>query len=362
MGRAPHQGLLGFESERGSGHRARGAMERMGIAELADRSILELSGGERQLVLFARAWCRSPRCCCSTSPRPSSTCGIASTCLRVVRELASEGHGALVVSHDLGPGRAHLRSGWSCSGEGRVCSRRARPRRCSRPELLCARPSGSRPRSLRARWCSPGPEGAAAPYHAGRIAKGLGPAKVFGPGDRPQRWLSGVAGGHRRRSTGAWRLEKEDERRSAIDGVHGAGDPRLARQPHRRGRRRDHIDGVRGRAAVPSGASTGSREALELRDGDAARYMGQGRVARRRLRERRDRQGGGGRDAGRARGAGRPRPRADRARWHRYEVAPRRQRASRCLHGGRPRGGAARRAAALSLHRWRRRPPVAGTR
>jgi enolase len=34
--------------------------------------------------------------------------------------------------------------------------------------------------------------------------------------------------------------------------------------------------GVRGRAAVPSGASTGSREALELRDGDKARYMGKG--------------------------------------------------------------------------------------
>ncbi|HEX2797371.1 MAG TPA: phosphopyruvate hydratase, partial [Immundisolibacter sp.] len=31
-----------------------------------------------------------------------------------------------------------------------------------------------------------------------------------------------------------------------------------------------------GRAAVPSGASTGSREALELRDGDAARYGGKG--------------------------------------------------------------------------------------
>jgi enolase len=31
-----------------------------------------------------------------------------------------------------------------------------------------------------------------------------------------------------------------------------------------------------GRAAVPSGASTGSREALELRDGDAARYLGRG--------------------------------------------------------------------------------------
>jgi len=35
-------------------------------------------------------------------------------------------------------------------------------------------------------------------------------------------------------------------------------------------------DGALGRAAVPSGASTGSREALELRDGDKSRYGGKG--------------------------------------------------------------------------------------
>jgi enolase len=34
--------------------------------------------------------------------------------------------------------------------------------------------------------------------------------------------------------------------------------------------------GVSGRAAVPSGASTGSKEAIELRDGDKARYFGKG--------------------------------------------------------------------------------------
>jgi enolase len=34
--------------------------------------------------------------------------------------------------------------------------------------------------------------------------------------------------------------------------------------------------GAMGRAAVPSGASTGSREAIELRDGDASRYLGKG--------------------------------------------------------------------------------------
>src|SRR6266404_638224 len=35
-------------------------------------------------------------------------------------------------------------------------------------------------------------------------------------------------------------------------------------------------DGSLGRAAVPSGASTGAHEAVELRDGDKGRYLGKG--------------------------------------------------------------------------------------
>ncbi|MBF8248457.1 MAG: Enolase, partial [Bacteroidetes bacterium] len=35
-------------------------------------------------------------------------------------------------------------------------------------------------------------------------------------------------------------------------------------------------DGTTARAAVPSGASTGENEAVELRDGDKARYHGKG--------------------------------------------------------------------------------------
>ena len=35
-------------------------------------------------------------------------------------------------------------------------------------------------------------------------------------------------------------------------------------------------DGAIGRAAVPSGASTGEHEAVELRDGDKKRYLGKG--------------------------------------------------------------------------------------
>src|ERR1700760_4756027 len=36
------------------------------------------------------------------------------------------------------------------------------------------------------------------------------------------------------------------------------------------------MDGAFGRAAVPSGASTGAYEAVELRDGDKGRYLGKG--------------------------------------------------------------------------------------
>src|SRR6202165_3866964 len=35
-------------------------------------------------------------------------------------------------------------------------------------------------------------------------------------------------------------------------------------------------DGSLGRASIPSGASTGKHEAVELRDGDKARYLGKG--------------------------------------------------------------------------------------
>ena len=60
MGRAPHQPLLGFESAEDVEF-TRAALARLGIEQLADRSSFELSGGERQLVLLARALVQQPR-------------------------------------------------------------------------------------------------------------------------------------------------------------------------------------------------------------------------------------------------------------------------------------------------------------
>ena len=53
-------------------------------------------------------------------------------------------------------------------------------------------------------------------------------------------------------------------------------------------------DGSFGRAAVPSGASTGAHEAVELRDGDKSRYLGKGRNQGSRCGERRDFRGSHG--------------------------------------------------------------------
>ena len=115
-------------------------------------------------------------------------------------------------------------------------------------------------------------------------------------------------------------------------------------------------DGSLGRAAVPSGASTGAHEAVELRDG-GPRYPRQGRRARRRGGQRRDlrrdrRHGGRGPDP--------HRPDHDRARRHAEQEPARRQRHPRRLAGRRQGRGRGLRPAALPLCRRRQRPRAAG--
>ena len=100
MGRAPHQPLLGFDS-RSDVRRAQLALERVGIAHLADRSVFELSGGERQLVAFARALAQASDLMLLDEPTAFLDLRHRVEVLAVVRELADEGRSALVVSHDL---------------------------------------------------------------------------------------------------------------------------------------------------------------------------------------------------------------------------------------------------------------------
>ena len=106
-------------------------------------------------------------------------------------------------------------------------------------------------------------------------------------------------------------------------------------------------DGAIGRAAVPSGASTGAHEAVELRDGDKGRYGGKG------VRQAVEAVNGPicdaliGLDATDQVGIDRV---ADRARRHRQQGPARRQRHPRRLPGRRQ--GRGRRASALPLYRY----------
>jgi iron complex transport system ATP-binding protein len=100
MGRSPHQPLFGFESARDLAI-ARGAMARVGVEHLAQRSVLELSGGERQLVMVARALAQEPEVLLLDEPTAFLDLRHRVELLGVLRELAGCGCGVLMVSHDL---------------------------------------------------------------------------------------------------------------------------------------------------------------------------------------------------------------------------------------------------------------------
>ena len=100
MGRSPHLGTFGYESAADL-ERARDAMARVGIEALSDRSILELSGGERQLVLFARALAQDPAVLLLDEPTAHLDLRHRIRVLALVREFVDRGRSALVVSHDL---------------------------------------------------------------------------------------------------------------------------------------------------------------------------------------------------------------------------------------------------------------------
>jgi len=100
MGRSPHLGVLGFES-RADVALARDVMARVGIEAFADRSILDISGGERQLVLIARALIQEPRILLLDEPTAHLDLAHRVAVLDLVRDFARDGRSALVVSHDL---------------------------------------------------------------------------------------------------------------------------------------------------------------------------------------------------------------------------------------------------------------------
>ncbi len=99
MGRAPHQGFFAVPTEADVA-RAREALSKMGLLALASRPESALSGGERRLVLLARAFCQAPQLMVLDEPTAFLDLRHQVETLRLVRQAVDGGLGALTVLHD----------------------------------------------------------------------------------------------------------------------------------------------------------------------------------------------------------------------------------------------------------------------
>ena len=106
MGRLPHRssGVTltgGGRASVGDQAIVRAALEQLGLDTLADRSILELSGGERQKVLVARALVQQPKILLLDEPTAFLDLHHQVAVFRIMKELNRQGMTVVAVSHDL---------------------------------------------------------------------------------------------------------------------------------------------------------------------------------------------------------------------------------------------------------------------
>lgn len=99
MGRTAHGGLFSRPSARDVAVAAQ-ALDRFGIGHLAQRPYTLISGGERQLVLLARALAQEPRFVVLDEPTASLDFGNQGKVMAEIRALAASGHGVLFTTHD----------------------------------------------------------------------------------------------------------------------------------------------------------------------------------------------------------------------------------------------------------------------
>ncbi len=99
MGRAAHIGL--FSQPSAADHRmAESALAALGIGHLADRVYTQISGGERQLALIARALAQEPKILVMDEPTASLDFGNQVRVLAQIKALAASGIAILLSTHD----------------------------------------------------------------------------------------------------------------------------------------------------------------------------------------------------------------------------------------------------------------------
>jgi iron complex transport system ATP-binding protein len=124
MGRTAHGDLFARPSSRDRMVVA-ATLDRLGIAQLAERPYTMISGGERQLVLLARALAQEPEFIVLDEPTANLDFGNQGKVMREIRALASSGLGVLFTTHDpnhalRAADRAFLLHGGACLAEGPV--------------------------------------------------------------------------------------------------------------------------------------------------------------------------------------------------------------------------------------------------
>ncbi|MYI82087.1 MAG: ABC transporter ATP-binding protein [Chloroflexi bacterium] len=80
---------------------AAGAIERVGLAELANRQVGELSGGQRRRVLIARSIARGARLLLLDEPFAGLDAAVEYDLLAILDELTDEGCSILIATHDI---------------------------------------------------------------------------------------------------------------------------------------------------------------------------------------------------------------------------------------------------------------------
>ncbi len=99
MGRTAHVGLFAAPGERDRAIAER-MLDTLGIAHLADRTYTQISGGERQLALIARALAQEPRILVMDEPTANLDFGNQVRVLERIRALSREGMTVILSTHD----------------------------------------------------------------------------------------------------------------------------------------------------------------------------------------------------------------------------------------------------------------------
>jgi len=100
MGRLNKLDSFGGQPSREDYNIVENAMHEMGIYHLRDKPYLDISGGELQMVMFARALTQQPQLMILDEPTAALDYGNAVRVIEKVRELAEHGYAVIMITHN----------------------------------------------------------------------------------------------------------------------------------------------------------------------------------------------------------------------------------------------------------------------